>query len=649
MAWSSGHTHEATMSVPATADGALTDYTLLLTEADFNAADHDALADAFAADDVECAEDSAGVSQLAIDVIDVDTTADTFILRVGPVDTSAVSALDLYWRYGSTAVSQTGSAAYDSGWAGYWPDGGGTDRTGNALDLATNGGVTIGGGTGKVGSATQYDGVDDYTESATDVGGIPTVSMIGWVFRRETDDGGYAAIGTSSTSGDRFPGVRLDALSELRAVSGDSLNYAYRNSSTSSLPLNTWEHVAANITADVHPDVYIAGALDNGSTGDGGSTFANLHTGHYFLGAGIKGPAFVDINQWSYHTTSRSAAWIATEHDRSNTLGQATTPAFSSLSGGVSGTGAVEAPSAAASGTGIRTVDGTGAVSAPAASVSGQGTRTVSGTGAVTTSVPEVSGAGSVVVVISGSGSVVAPASTASGSGTRTVSGSGAVAAPAATVSGSGTRTVSGTGSVTTSVPEVSGAGSVGEAISGSGDVSAPAATATGSGVRTVSGTASVITSIPTVAGQGVRTVTGSGGVTAAVATVTGSDETEPILKSSSQFEAMAAASRSAHEVYFARDVKLDEPGQAQVITKAVVGKSRAITRVDDDGRRRREIVRMCRFTQRTSVRHDAFVTIDGEQWSINEVFDRVGSGLQVELQRIRAHQVSRTGYRGKG
>ena len=125
MAWSSGHTHEATMSVPATGDGALTDYTLLLTEADFNSADRGALADAFAADDVECAEASDGSAQVAIDVIDVDTGADTFILRVGPVDTSAVSALSLYWRYGSTAVSQTGTVAYDANWAGYWPDGGG--------------------------------------------------------------------------------------------------------------------------------------------------------------------------------------------------------------------------------------------------------------------------------------------------------------------------------------------------------------------------------------------------------------------------------------------------------------------------------------------------------------------------------------------
>lgn len=115
-----------------------------------------------------------------------------------------------------------------------------------------------------------------------------------------------------------------------------------------------------------------------------------------------------------------------------------------------------------------------------------------------------------------------------------------------------------------------------------------------------------------------------------------------------SKFGDMAAGARGAHAHYFADAVLLNEPGSAAVTVDAVVGKVRTETQTDEHGRQQRVSFRDLRFVTLTSVRHDATVTIEGVQWSIDEFLSRTASGLRVRLQRTVTHEVSRTNYRGK-
>ena len=113
-------------------------------------------------------------------------------------------------------------------------------------------------------------------------------------------------------------------------------------------------------------------------------------------------------------------------------------------------------------------------------------------------------------------------------------------------------------------------------------------------------------------------------------------------------FSQMAAGARANHGHYFGDSVTLAEPGSAARTVDAVLGAVQIETR-PADGRELRIACRSCRFLGATSVRHDATVTIDGVIWSIDEFIDKQASRLTVKLKRTAAHEVARTGYRGKG
>lgn len=115
-----------------------------------------------------------------------------------------------------------------------------------------------------------------------------------------------------------------------------------------------------------------------------------------------------------------------------------------------------------------------------------------------------------------------------------------------------------------------------------------------------------------------------------------------------SKFGDMASGARGAHAHYFADSVTLNEPGVASRAVDAVVGKVRTETRTDEHGRQQRVSFRELRFVMLDDVRHDATVTVEGVQWTIDEFLKRTASGLQVRLQRTQTHEVSRTNYRGK-
>lgn len=116
-----------------------------------------------------------------------------------------------------------------------------------------------------------------------------------------------------------------------------------------------------------------------------------------------------------------------------------------------------------------------------------------------------------------------------------------------------------------------------------------------------------------------------------------------------SLFRDMAAGARSAHAHFFATSITLAEPGSSPRNVKASLYKSKTETVIDQSGNQNRVTVRMCRFIDLTTVRHDATVTIGADTWIIDEVMTYEASGLYVKLKQIAQRQTTRTGYRGRG
>lgn len=115
-----------------------------------------------------------------------------------------------------------------------------------------------------------------------------------------------------------------------------------------------------------------------------------------------------------------------------------------------------------------------------------------------------------------------------------------------------------------------------------------------------------------------------------------------------SVFSDMAGSARDAHQHYFAESVTLAEPGIAARNVSAVLGKVRTETR-DAGGRKLRVTVRNCRFPELSAVNHEAVVTAEGADWTIDEVLRLAASGLHVRLYRQQMNDVTRDSYRGKG
>jgi len=116
-----------------------------------------------------------GPTELACDWIDFDDSAETGLLRVkwsGTLSDTGTQTLRIYppvAANASVAASDTYGSdnAYDSDWAAYWPLHDEVDRTANGYDLTAQGGVTVGGATGKLGAATDFDGSDDNLKNTT--------------------------------------------------------------------------------------------------------------------------------------------------------------------------------------------------------------------------------------------------------------------------------------------------------------------------------------------------------------------------------------------------------------------------------------------------------------------------------------------------
>jgi len=266
-----------------------------------------------------------GTTELAYDLIDwaYNEGAPTGLIRAQYTGASGTSALAprVYAGYTlGTAIAYGVSEpygqynAYDSSWIDYRPDGGQTDRTSGRTGTA-GGSVTVGGATGKILSATTYDGTDDYVsiadEAALEPSGALTVSM--WLKSNQTGNKVIWEKDANVLSMQRAPGDEQLKMN----VGGAGAEIGSDADAASGLWDNSWFHGAIIFDGSTSGKAYIDGVDDTRATPNPMSpTFS---TGPVYIGSRGGSYGFAgDLCEIAYHDGERAAAWIAEERAQVN-------------------------------------------------------------------------------------------------------------------------------------------------------------------------------------------------------------------------------------------------------------------------------------------------------------------------------------------
>lgn len=276
--------------------------------------------------DLRVTTDEVGSNLLTVDVLEA-VGSGVFWIRVGPISLSSVSVNTLYlWSGNASASAQTGSDAYDSDWAAYWDKGSGADRTANANNSTANGGVSVGGTSGKVGAATTFDGSNDSATVGQDasINNLSTLTYMAWT-NRSGDGGG--ALGriidkrNANSNGGAFlynnQPTNGYAFEAARWQTSDSLWTMPRPST------GVWAHVAVTYdhssTAN-NAAMFLDSASQSVSKSGTPSGSLASETETLVIGnsaAGTRGWNGL-LDDVQVHSAVRSAAWIATEYNATN-------------------------------------------------------------------------------------------------------------------------------------------------------------------------------------------------------------------------------------------------------------------------------------------------------------------------------------------
>lgn len=315
---------EATVTNPASA---LTDFSLLIDISTLSS-DWKAAVQSDGAD-IRCTFGD-DTTELPFDLIDwsYGGGSPTGLIRVKTsLANSGTQKVRVWAGYSGTATAYGATEtygsdnAYDSNWVGYWPGGGGTDRTSNGNDGSASGGVTIGGGTGQVGSSTVYDGTDD--KDVLDPSLLPTGTSarttMGW-HKTSATSSEEPALSYGGTNGGNAGGAWDHNINsgvlQLRVYSGTS-------AWGSGLADGSWHHTAITLpSSGTTGDT--TGYIDGSSSGAGSGTRAvNTDTtaaefAHDINTASGFGYGSIELDDWQVHSVARSSDWIAEEYAQSN-------------------------------------------------------------------------------------------------------------------------------------------------------------------------------------------------------------------------------------------------------------------------------------------------------------------------------------------
>lgn len=200
--------------------------------------------------------------------------------------------------------------AYPSHFFGFWPMGGGADRTSNNNDMTANGGVTVGGVSGPINGslATAFDGTDDYFHANTTALTTQPISQVASAYRAAT-----GATHIPLSAGDTATDVNY---SELR-LQTDQVSSTDRGSAFTgatggtTLSASTWYRPAALHASASSRRAMLAGAQQaTNSTAVTLSGFDQLR-----IGSGVRGSAPTGLMNGrlafvSLHSADLSDNWL---------------------------------------------------------------------------------------------------------------------------------------------------------------------------------------------------------------------------------------------------------------------------------------------------------------------------------------------------
>jgi hypothetical protein len=326
VAFPTGWTKRSAITIPAAqvGSGGVTSFTVLLTEANLPAGLFtDARSDG---GDIRFSTDSAGASQLAVDVISY-SAGGTALLRVGPVSLSSVSANTLYLWYGNASATMPlasdtyGQYAAYSGWAGYWPlESDYNDRTSNARHGTAVSAPVV--ATGKVGSGRTMDGNDGITCTTANLGIGNALTLRAWVNVNGTLSSAVGVIEKDQAGG-------LSARSLIWRVNPSGMLEFVTIRTGGAVDVNItgatdlrgagWKFVAARFDSTNGGKQFV-NAVANGTTQASTNTI-NEAGAPLTLGYSGRGPAeffMGTADEYAVDVASRSEAWLTTEFNQTN-------------------------------------------------------------------------------------------------------------------------------------------------------------------------------------------------------------------------------------------------------------------------------------------------------------------------------------------
>lgn len=252
---------------------------------------------------------------LPIDLIEFDSVGMTGFAAVRLNQLAGSPAKVRLWVGNATAITLTVCAdygryrVYDSNWLGFWPDGGGTDRTSYQNDM-TAVGATVGAVTGPIGNfATSYNGSTQYSTLliSPSLGSYPaTLAAVARTTDFTQTGAVVSAVRTQYLSHDTLVHVPGTAPVRFRARANNKTHDAVSLTTVSS---NTWTHECGIAANNITRNVIVAGGTLYASPKKSLSlrTFGRLSVGARRTGSGeIYWPFAGDICLVSAHNTVRA-------------------------------------------------------------------------------------------------------------------------------------------------------------------------------------------------------------------------------------------------------------------------------------------------------------------------------------------------------
>ncbi len=319
MAFPDGWTKKRSIELPAP-NSALIDFPVCLDLTVYSADFADMKPDG---GDLRFTFDEAGTIPLNREIVDTSNPLSEIWVRIGSYSATGTTTIWVWW--GNPYAAEPGPDDPDHGRYGVWNndyklvshDGGYTDSTGNQNNGTPHGGIIGGKTSGKIGAATDFDGIDDYfvIPHNTSLETPTQITFSSWIDRADT-----SSLHTYVSKMDGTNGLGPGFASFVRSGNNKRVNRINGADATDTVdnPLG-WHLYTMTITEDVDVKNYTDGVLVRSPMAISGRILDNtgdLYIGYY--GCLSAYPMHGKLDEVRLATVELSADWITHEYTNQN-------------------------------------------------------------------------------------------------------------------------------------------------------------------------------------------------------------------------------------------------------------------------------------------------------------------------------------------